>query len=274
MPELPEVESVRRSLHPLIEGHSIKAVDIHHATMVKDIDANAFQKTIRNRTFKNILRRGKHLIFDLDGVYMLIHLRMEGRFLIKAASETKKKHEHVRFTLDDGRALIYHDVRKFGTMRLRTPDTLHSTPPLSTLGPEPFDEAFNEAVIHPKLGTKRPIKAALLDQTTMSGIGNIYADEILFCAGLHPGVAAYKVKRPTLKRIIQCSKSIIRQAVDAGGTTIRTYQNALGIDGRFQLNLKVHTLEGMPCTVCGQAIRKTKVATRGTYFCPVCQKRR
>ncbi|MFW6285250.1 MAG: DNA-formamidopyrimidine glycosylase [Bacillota bacterium] len=274
MPELPEVESVRRSLHPLIAGHTIKAVEIHHENMVKDIDVDAFIKSLKDRTFKSIHRRGKHLIFDLDGIYMLIHLRMEGRFLIKDATEKKKKHEHVRFILDDGRALIYHDVRKFGTLRLRREATLHTTPPLSTLGPEPLDEAFNVATIHPKLGTSRPIKAALLDQTTMSGIGNIYADEILFCAGLHPSVLAYKVKRPTLKRIIECSKSIIREATEAGGTTIRTYQNALGIDGRFQLNLKVHTLEGMPCTVCGHPIKKTKVATRGTYFCPVCQKRR
>ncbi|MFW6284872.1 MAG: DNA-formamidopyrimidine glycosylase [Bacillota bacterium] len=274
MPELPEVESVRRSLNPLIEGHAITAVDIHHPNMVKDIGVEAFQEALRQKTFQNIERRGKHLIFDLDGLFMLIHLRMEGRFLIKDASEAQTKHEHIRFTLDDGRALIYHDVRKFGTVRLRTQETLHTTPPLLTLGPEPLDEDFTVETLYPKLGTKRPIKAALLDQTTMSGIGNIYADEILFCAGLHPAVKAYKVKRPTLKKIVKCSRSIIHDAVEAGGTTIRTYRNALGIDGRFQLNLKVHTLEGMPCTVCGHPIKKTKVATRGTYYCPVCQKRR
>ena len=274
MPELPEVETVRRSLIPLLQDRTIKQVEVHHANMVKDITPDEFEKSLRDRLIKGIDRRGKHLLFDLDGLWLLVHLRMEGRFLIKSTHDKKEKHEHARFILDDGRALVYHDVRKFGTLRLRTCGTLHTTKPLSDLGPEPLEKAFTVDNLPDALGGARPIKAALLDQTTMSGIGNIYADEILFCAGLHPSVPAWKVKAPTLKRIVQCARIVMEKAVDAGGTTIRTYKNALGIDGRFQLDLKVHTLEGTPCKVCGSPIRKTKVATRGTYYCPKCQKRR
>lgn len=274
MPELPEVETVRRSLAPLIEGRTVESIKVHHPNMVKDMPLDAFIRTVEGRRFTGIERRGKHLLFNLGDVWLLVHLRMEGKFLIKPADAVKEKHEHVRFILDDGQALIYHDVRKFGTLRLRTPEALHAEKPLASLGPEPLEASFTAQNIEGKLGTARPIKAALLDQTTVSGIGNIYADEILFCARLHPAVPAHKVKRPTLNRIVRCARSIIGDAVEAGGTTIRTYRNALGIDGRFQLNLNVHTLEGAPCKVCGHPIRKTKVATRGTYYCPVCQKRR
>lgn len=274
MPELPEVETVRRSLSPLVSGHAIHDVRVFHPNMVRDLPVKSFIKILEGRTIIGIERRGKHLLFNLGDVWLLVHLRMEGKFLIKPADAAKEKHEHARFILDDGRALIYHDVRKFGTLRIRTSKTLHAEDPLASLGPEPLDGGFTAESIEGRLGTSRPIKAALLDQTTVSGIGNIYADEILFCARLHPSVPAHKVKRPTLKRIVRCAREVMKDAVEAGGTTIRTYRNALGIDGRFQLNLNVHTLEGVPCKVCKTPIRKTRVATRGTYYCPVCQKRR
>ncbi|MGM0436168.1 MAG: DNA-formamidopyrimidine glycosylase [Bacillota bacterium] len=273
MPELPEVETVRRSLYPLIKDRTIEDVIVYYPTMIKDMDADAFKTKVIGKTFNDIGRLGKHLMFKVGELTMIIHLRMEGKFLIKQKDTPKDTHEHLRFILSDGRALSYYDVRKFGTLHLREDKDLFITKPLMHVAAEPISDAFDITEFKRKLDSNRPIKAAILDQTVISGIGNIYADEILFCARIHPETIARTLTPYRVKKLAHCAKDILNRAVESGGTTIRTYKNALGIDGMFQLHLNVHMREGEACKNCGRTIKKEKVAGRGTYFCPTCQKK-
>ena len=273
MPELPEVETVRRSLFPLVKDRVIEDVVVYFPPMIKDIDAITFKRLVTGLPFTAIDRVGKHLLFRLGERTMIIHLRMEGKFLIKSKNAPKDTHEHLRFILSDGRVLSYYDVRKFGTLHLRENHELFSKKPLEHLGEEPISETFDLKRFEKKLKSTRPIKGAILDQSVVSGIGNIYADEILFCARIHPRTLAKDLSVYRIKKLAACAKDILNRAVASGGTTIRTYKNALGVDGMFQLHLNVHMREGEPCRNCGRTIKKEKVAGRGTYFCPTCQKK-
>jgi|AntRauTorcE11898_2_1112593.scaffolds.fasta_scaffold00112_41 formamidopyrimidine-DNA glycosylase len=273
MPELPEVETVRRSLYPLIKDRTIEDVIVYYPKMIKEMTPEAFKEAVIGKTFKAMNRVGKHLLFNINELTMIVHLRMEGKFLIKDMHAKKDAHEHLRFILSDNRALCYYDVRKFGTFHLKNDTTLYTTKPLKKLGKEPISETFDIEEFANKLKTSRPIKAAILDQTVILGIGNIYADEILFCAQIHPQTPAYALTKKHIKALALCAKDILNQAVKSGGTTIRTYQNALGVDGMFQLHLKVHMQEGELCKHCGDTILKKKIAGRGTYYCKTCQKK-
>ncbi len=273
MPELPEVETVRRSLFPLIKNRTIENVIVYFPRMIKEPDVETFKRRVRGQTFKAIERLGKHLLFKVGDLTMIVHLRMEGKFMIKAIDAPKDKHEHLRFNLSDGQALCYYDVRKFGTLHLKEANTLYTTKPLRHVAHEPISEAFDFNAFAEKLKSDRPVKAAILDQKVISGIGNIYADEILFCASIHPDTPARELSRARIKKLAECAKTILNKAVESGGTTIRTYKNALGVDGMFQLHLNVHMREGEACKKCGRTLKKKKTAGRGTYFCPTCQKK-
>ncbi len=273
MPELPEVETVKRSLEPLVKNRTIEDVLIYYPKMVKDVDNEVFKNSVIGKPIKRIERLGKHLMFKVGDLTMIIHLRMEGKFLIKQKNTPKDTHEHLRFILSDGRALSYYDVRKFGTVHLREEAELFTTKPLMHVAEEPISETFDILKLKKKLKSNRPIKAAILDQTVISGIGNIYADEILFCARIHPETTAKTLSPYRIEKLAHCAKDILNRAVESGGTTIRTYKNALGIDGMFQLHLNVHMREGEACKNCGRTIKKEKIAGRGTYFCPTCQKK-
>jgi formamidopyrimidine-DNA glycosylase len=219
-------------------------------------------------------RRGKHLIFHLTDYLLMVHLRMEGKFFIHQQPPLKEKHEHVRFHLKSGRTLSYHDVRTFGTFHLYPHQPYTTLPPLLKAGLEPFDDGFNGPYLKAKLTQRSmPIKAALLDQTVLLGLGNIYADEVLFKSRIHPLKKASKLTNKSYQALADASLEILTQAIKAGGTLIRTYHNTLGVDGLFQLQLKVHTKYQQPCPVCHTPIEKLKVSGRSTYFCPICQAR-
>lgn len=272
MPELPEVETVRQTLRPILTGRTITAIEIRWPKIVHS-DQMLFQQLLVGATFTEIDRFGKYLFFILDDEYVLVsHLRMEGKFYYQAAAEPTDKHVHVIFTLDNGMQLRYHDVRKFGTMELTTRQQLGKLPALQKLGYEPFQaEATTEYLFGKFQRTNRAIKSVLLDQHVLVGLGNIYVDEVLFRAKIHPETPAKQLTQAQAALILSASVSVLQKAIDLGGTTIRSYQSTLGVDGRFQNELQVHTKAGEPCPVCGTPIEKIKVGGRGTYYCPICQ---
>lgn len=274
MPELPEVESVRVSLEGLILHDTIIKSDVYLNKMVKAPALKDFIDQIQNQKIEALHRRGKHLIIVLKDYLMMVHLRMEGKFFIDEKSEPKKKHEHLRFYLKSGRVLTYQDVRTFGTFHLYPHQPYETLPPLLKAGLEPFDEAFNAIYLKSKLTTKTTaIKASLLDQTVLLGLGNIYADEVLFSAKVHPLKPSNKITYKKAEALADASKVILEKAIKAGGTLIRTYHNTLGVDGLFHLQLNVHTKVNEPCPNCQTPIKKIRVSGRSTYFCPTCQKR-
>ena len=274
MPELPEVESVKIGLNQLVLGQEIDRVQVDWPRIIVG-DLQTFINRLSGQKIININRRGKYLLFILSEWVLSSHLRMEGKYLYKTGedlSDHQNRHVHVTFFMRDGSTLLYHDVRKFGRMQLITPDHLDHYFEAKGLGPEPTVEDFDISVFASKLGkTHRPIKPVLLDQKLVAGIGNIYADEILFRAGIHPNTPCDHLNPDQIKALHQSILEVIHQAVACGGSTIRTYRNSLGQAGKFQQALQVYGKEGQACPRCGSRICKMKLAQRGTHFCPNCQ---
>jgi formamidopyrimidine-DNA glycosylase len=275
MPELPEVETVRATLEPLIQNATIIDLDVYWPKMMQEHPVETFKTLLVGQTIQRVSRRGKHLLFEFNHGVLISHLRMEGKYYLKPHGAEKKKHEHVHFKLADGRTLIYDDVRKFGTFHWRSYDALYQTKPLAHLALEPHDEGFNGDYLYANIHSRQQaIKTVLLDQTVVLGLGNIYVDEVLFCAGIHPQKKASKLSKKAAHRCAECAQKVIAKAVALGGSSIRSYTSTLGVTGRFQNELNVHTLEHQPCQACLTPIVKIKVGGRGTYFCPVCQTKR
>ncbi len=269
MPELPEVETVRRTLAEQIVGKTIKDVSILYEPIIHH-DLDDFKHRLIGQMILRLERYGKHLVFILNEDALIIHLRMEGKFFIKK-DEPLDKHEHIMFGFGDGITLRYHDVRKFGTMHLKSLSQYKETYPLNVLGPEPKDA--DPITIYHKLHQKKiPIKTALLDQHIISGLGNIYVDETLFLSKINPTRRTDKLTKKEVTSLVESATKVLDKAVQLGGTTIRSYTDSLGVHGRFQNELNVHTKVGEPCPICGTTIVKTKVGGRGTYACPTCQK--
>ena len=270
MPELPEVETVVQTLKNLVLHKKIIKVDVFWDNIIV-YDVEEFKKVLINQHINDIKRKGKVIIFELDDYDMLSHLRMEGKYYFDH-SYIRDKYTHVIFTFDDKTYLRYHDVRKFGKISLCKKEALLEHPFIKDMGPEPFNITKEE--LYAKLQKKRiPIKSALLDQHIMAGLGNIYTDEVLFRAKIHPLRKANSVSLQECHDIITDSISILNKAIALGGTTIRSYTSSLGVTGRFQNELLVHTKENEPCPVCHHKIVKIEVNGRGTYFCPHCQKK-
>ena len=271
MPELPEVETVRRTLKKELVNKVIQKVDVYHYNIIAFPSVNEFKEKIKNQCIEDIKRRGKWLIFELSDFCLVAHLRMEGKFFLKR-DEEKAKHEHVIFYLDDDTTLRYNDTRKFGKMYLIAKDKLYQSKPLSELGLEPWDNKLTVEYLKEKYKKKKlSIKTVLLDQSIITGIGNIYADEILYLSHLNPLMRASELLECNLNRIIENTRTILAQAIELGGTTIRSYESSEGVHGRFQNNLLVHNHENDACPNCGTSIVKTRVNGRGTYYCPKCQ---
>lgn len=200
---------------------------------------------------------------------------MEGKYFLKNEEEPISKHEHVIITFDDGTDLRYHDTRKFGRMILTSKEKLEEVEQIKKLGMEPNQSELTKEYLYGKIHKKSlPIKTLLLDQTIISGLGNIYANEVLFEAGINPLKKGKEISLEECKRICEASGKIIAAAIEAGGTTIRSYTSSLGVTGKFQNNLNVHKREGKGCLICGSIIQKEKIGGRSTYFCPNCQKKK
>ena len=272
MPEIEEVETVRNVLKKSILHKKIIGVDIYYDKMIEQ-DINEFKDCLINNEFGDIKRRGKWLIFELDKYYLLSHLRMEGKYFLKETGEERNKHEHVIIHFADNTDLRYHDTRKFGRMKIIPKEMLYETEEIKKQGKEPGSKDLTATYLIEKFKTKKePIKTALLDQTIISGLGNIYANEVLFASNINPKRPANSITLEEAKKIVDTSASIIKKAMELGGTTIKSYTSSLGVTGHYQDYLCVHKRENCPCKVCGEKIICIKVGGRSTYYCPKCQK--
>lgn len=272
MPEIAEVETVRNTLKKSILNKKIVEVKIYYDKMIES-DLSSFIPDLTNKSFIDIKRRGKWLIFELEDRYLLSHLRMEGKFYIKPSNEVKAKHEHVAIFFNDNTSLRYEDTRKFGRMNLIKKEDLETTESIKKQGLEPGDKNLDSNYLLKKFKNKRlPIKTVLLDQTIISGLGNIYVNEVLFYAHINPLKSACSLNKEECDLICKGSHEIIKEAIKMGGTTIKSYTSSLGVTGRFQANLKVHKRDKEACLVCGNTIQNVKVGGRSTYYCPNCQK--
>ena len=273
MPELPEVETVKNTLKTKVLNKRIVDVNVIYNKVIDYPTLEEFKKQIINQTINDIKRRGKWIMFELNDYYLLSHLRMEGKYLIRNKDDIADKHQIISFTFDDNTELRYKDVRKFGKMNLIKKEEVYNTKPLSELGLEPWDENLTPKYLLEKYKFKKlPIKQALLDQSIITGIGNIYADEILFMSKINPHTYSFDLEKEDLQKIIDNTKIVLEKAIKLGGTTIRTYESEEGIHGMFQNELLVHGKDKLPCPDCGETIIKTFIAGRGTYYCEKCQK--
>lgn len=272
MPELPEVETVRETLKHLIVGRTIQDITVFYDGIIKLSTVSEFKQSIIGKTVRDIRRMGKYLLFDLDDITIVNHLRMEGKYYFRETLEDVTKHDHIIFHLDNGQLLSYNDVRKFGTMQIVPLHQENMLTSILNLGPEANNPDIDFEQITQKITkSKRPIKSILLDQTVISGLGNIYVDETLFRAKINPLTKGMNLNIYQVKRIVTAAKTVLDQAIELGGTTIRSYHSVDGVDGRFQNKLYVHTHANEPCKVCKDTIQKIKVGGRGTYYCPTCQ---
>ena len=275
MPELPEVEAVRMTLANLITGKEMIRVWANYPDIVKEpIEFQQFAKRLEGERFESVLRKGKFLILETSQYAMISHLRMEGKYVLADAQDPYHKHTHLFFTFSDGTELRYEDVRKFGTIHLVKRGRHMQTPMLQRLGPDAIEVDFHKAYLKEKVRNRtRSIKSLLLDQEIVAGLGNIYVDEVLFHANVHPLQTGAHLSDQDLQRIVQGAKEILQKSIALGGSTVRSYLNAQGKMGTFQNELKIYGKNDLPCIVCGQRIEKIKVAGRGTHYCPQCQKK-
>ena len=278
MPELPEVETVVRGLRPKLEGHVLQAVEQRRPDLRFPLPAN-FAGRLTGRRVVAIRRRAKYMLLDLDdGQILLCHLGMSGRMVIverglDGARVPLERHDHVIFTTEAGTEIRFNDARRFGIMDLVAAEDLEGHPLLRVLGPEPLGNDFNGPALAAALKGKRtPIKAALLDQQVVAGLGNIYVCEALFFAGISPRRLAYTVQGNRAEKLAAAVRRVLTRAIEAGGSSLRDYVQANGELGYFQHEWAVYGREGEACRHCGTAIKRLVQSNRSTFYCPKCQR--
>lgn len=273
MPELPEVETVKRSLQKKIIGKKIIRVLINYGGNIRQPGMEMFRLSLVDKVFEDIDRRGKFLIFYLsEEMALVVHLRMTGQLVYTESELPLEKHTHLIFRLNDGMDLRYLDIRKFGTFDLLSREKLSNFKSLNQLGPEPLSEDFTVEKMRESISkSERVIKNLLMDQTFVAGIGNIYADEILFEVGLHPETNIQSLSEKDFYSLHEAIVAILNLGISHRGTTFRNYVDGDGRQGQFQELLKVYGRKGNLCSRCEAEIQKIKVGGRGTYYCPKCQ---
>jgi formamidopyrimidine-DNA glycosylase len=273
MPELPEVETIRRQLAPHLEGRAIGEVEILDPRWTRPLAPQEVADRIRGAVVERISRSGKYLVWTLsEDRYLLLHLRMTGTLLFDPAVEPP--HTRVRFLLDDGHRLVYVDPRRFGTGHLVFGSEARDAYLSLRLGVEPFTPEFTAAHLRRLArGRTAPIKAFVLDQKRIAGVGNIYADEALFRAGIHPLRAAGRLTASDWERLRDAIEVALAAGIEAKGASIDDFRHVDGARGSFQDRFLVHTRAGEPCPNCGHTIRKIAVGGRGTYVCEHCQRK-
>lgn len=274
MPELPEVETVRRTLEPRLLGKTIVSVEPVTGKIVKQPGVDEFCTGIRGREVVAVRRRGKYLLLELSGdKTLVIHLRMTGRFTYCSSDSEREKHTHLVFTLSDGNELRYVDTRQFGEMHLLPAGKYSSIRGLSALGPEPLGDEFSGEGFYRCLAEKKTkIKALLLDQSFLAGMGNIYVDEALFRAGIQPERPANCLTVEEAGAVYTAVREVLAEGIEFRGTSIKDYVDGDGRSGSFQERLQAYGRAGMACCRCGHSLEKGRVAGRTTVFCPCCQK--
>jgi len=276
MPELPEVESLRRLLAESARGRRIVSARIREPRLRRRV-AGDFTRMVAGRTIDELRRRAKYLLIDLSGeITLLAHLGMSGSLTHRGAGfcddEFNPAHDHLHFQLDDGTALVYNDPRRFGLLKLVPTAQLDAVAELRELGPEPLGPDFNaEYLFQRARGRRVAIKNLIMDQRIVAGIGNIYASEALFAAHVRPGRAAQRVTRAEAAKIVEFSRAILTRAIGSGGTTFRSYRDSRGLPGRFATDLQVYGREGERCYVCGSPIKNRVLGQRASFYCAACQ---
>ncbi|USS86753.1 DNA-formamidopyrimidine glycosylase [Fructilactobacillus cliffordii] len=272
MPELPEVETVRSGLTKLVQGATIESVEVLYPKMI-NLPAADFEKDLAGKQIIRIDRRGKYLLFRLsDDLTLVSHLRMEGKYEVEPEGSPRPKHTNIVFHLNDGRELWYKDTRMFGKMALVKDDEVMNLSGLNKIGPEPTDADLSFTYLKERLHkSHRKIKAFLLDQSQVAGLGNIYCDEVLWMSKIHPEQMTNYVSDAEIETLRQNIIKEIAAAIQGHGTTVHSYSNAFGEAGEFQNQLQAYGRKGEPCRRCGTPMEKIKVAQRGTTFCPKCQ---
>ncbi|MCA2011965.1 bifunctional DNA-formamidopyrimidine glycosylase/DNA-(apurinic or apyrimidinic site) lyase [Cereibacter sphaeroides] len=287
MPELPEVETVRRGLAPAMEGKRIALAEVRRPDLRWPLPERMAERLTGAR-IERLRRRSKYILADLDtGETLLIHLGMTGRMTVSGieapyipgqfhhSHPLPEKHDHVVFDMEDGARVTFNDARRFGAMDLMATATAEAHPLLAALGPEPLGNTFNAGLLAERLaGRKGPIKALLLDQKIVAGLGNIYVCEALHRSGIHPERAGGRIGRARIDMLTTQIRQVLQDAIEAGGSSLRDYRQADGELGYFQHSFRVYDREGAPCPTegCDGVIRRIVQGGRSSYFCPRCQR--
>jgi formamidopyrimidine-DNA glycosylase len=274
MPELPEVETIRRQLAPALVGRRLERIEVRDPRWCEPAPSEAVADALNGRRVERLGRRGKYLVVSFeDDVHLVMHLRMTGNLLLVPADAEEPGHLRVVMDLDDGNRLLFVDVRRFGTGDVLLGSDALAEYFASRLGVEPLSPDFTaEALRALARGRRQPVKAFLLTQERVAGVGNIYADEALFRARIHPLRPVGTLKRPQVEALRNAMVETLEAGIDAKGASIDDYRHVDGAEGSFQDRFLVHTREGEPCPRCGTTIRKLRAAGRGTYVCPRCQR--
>jgi formamidopyrimidine-DNA glycosylase len=274
MPELPEVETIVADLRPHLVGREIVRCELAFPTIVRHPEPEEFIDAVTGMRIESMTRRGKYIYLHLTGsVVLVVHLGMTGQLRIVDAVATLEKHTHAVFFLDDGRQLRYRDPRRFGRLLAGTEDALLTAKKMPRLGPEPIDPAFEADELYRSLRRRRsPLKAVLLDQKAIAGVGNIYADESLHRAGLRPTRLASTVSRRSAQRLHQSLRASLELAIANRGSSVDTYRDAWGELGGQQEKLLVYGRAGEPCFTCGRPLKAVRIAGRTTVYCTRCQR--
>lgn len=271
MPELPEVETTRRGIAPHLMGRRIADVRLRERRLRWPV-ATTLGRQLADRRVLDVARRGKYLLIGFETGTLLVHLGMSGSLRVVPAETPAAKHDHVDLVLDNGKALRFSDPRRFGSMLWTANDPLkHKL--LRDLGPEPLDDAFDgDYLFQRSRGRSAGVKTFIMDSHIVTGVGNIYANEALFMAGIHPARAAGRIAAPRYARLATAIKEVLRYSIELGGTTLRDFVNSDGNPGYFQQTLRVYGRGGEPCRVCGTVIRETRLGQRSTFYCSLCQR--
>ena len=269
MPELPEVETTRRGIEPHLLGHTIAGAIVRNPRLrwpvPEDLDAK-----VHGQQILQVRRRAKYLIIDLESGFLLLHLGMSGNLRVVPANTPLRPHDHVDLLLDDGFVLRLHDPRRFGALLWYPAGSEPAL--LANIGPEPLSPAFDGAYLAARArGKQQAVKQFIMDAQVVAGVGNIYANEALYRAGVDPARAAGRISGTRYARLAQAIKTVLQEAIEAGGTTLRDFSAPSGKPGYFVLSLQVYGREGEPCAHCGNAIRQTRIGQRSTFHCPKCQ---
>ena len=272
MPELPEVETTRRGIEPHVTGARMTELIVRRYDLRLPVSENI--AALEGRCIRGVTRRSKYLLLEIDdGSTLLIHLGMSGSLRVIDPADAWKKHDHVGITLGNGKQLRFHDPRRFGLLLRLTDADPMSHALLKRLGPEPLESAFT--VEHLKSACAKrsaAIKLVIMDAKVVVGVGNIYASEALFRAGIRPETPANKISKPRLGKLVASIREVLAAAILEGGTTLRDFLNSDGQPGYFKQRLFVYDRKGEPCRNCGTAIRQSVLGQRATYWCPRCQK--
>ncbi|RYD23548.1 MAG: bifunctional DNA-formamidopyrimidine glycosylase/DNA-(apurinic or apyrimidinic site) lyase [Verrucomicrobiaceae bacterium] len=272
MPELPEVETTRRGIEPHVTGEKIKEIIVKRHDLRQPVPEDI--TSLEGRRIKAVTRRSKYLLLETDAKStILIHLGMSGSLRIISPGDAWKKHDHLGITLGNGKQLRFHDPRRFGLVLVLDGEDVMSHDLLKHLGPEPLEKDFTVEVLKAACAKRSAaIKLVIMDAKVVVGVGNIYASEALFRAGIRPQTAANKVSGPKLAKLVKAIRDVLTDSIREGGTTLRDFLQSDGEPGYFKQRLFVYERKGEPCRVCGTPIRHAVLGQRSTYWCPTCQK--